>query len=80
MREKFKRYIGICKDVLMSCIRHPTVSRGYHTWFNNLFNVMKSTASCQLKQSVNPDSQNYGSSSDSEDSGTNSSSSTNSGK
>ena len=41
---------------------------------------MKFTASCQLEQSVKPDSQNYGSSSGSEDSGTNSSSSTNSGK
>ena len=41
---------------------------------------MKSTANCQLERSVKPDSQNYGSSSDSENRGTNSSSSTNSGK
>ena len=50
------------------------------TWFNKLFNVMKSTANCQPEQSIQPDSQNYGSSSDSEEKGTNSNSSTNSGK
>ena len=41
---------------------------------------MKSTANCQPEQSIQPDSQNYGSSSDSEEKGTNSNSSTNSGK
>ena len=46
------------------------------TWFNKLFNVMKSTANCQPEQSIEPDSQNYGSSSDSEERGTNSNSST----
>ena len=50
------------------------------TWFNKLFNFMKSTANCQPEQSVEPDSQNYGSSSDSEERDTNSNSSTNSGK
>ena len=39
----------------------------YGTWFNKLFNVMKSTASCQPEQSIEPDSQNYGSSSDSQE-------------
>ena len=52
----------------------------YGTWFNKLFNVMKSTANCQPEQSIQPDFQNYGSSSDSEEKGTNSNSSTNSGK
>ena len=52
----------------------------YGTWFIKLFNVMKSTANCQLEQSIEPNSQNYGSSSDSEERGTNSNSSTNSGK
>ena len=52
----------------------------YGTWFNKLFNVMKSTANCQPEQSIQPDFQNYGSSSDSEENGTNSNSSTNSGK
>ena len=37
---------------------------------------MKSTANCQPEQSIEPDSQNYGSSSDSEERGTNSNSST----
>ena len=41
---------------------------------------MKSAANCQPEQSIEPDSQNYGSSSDSEKRGTNSNSSTNSGK
>ena len=41
---------------------------------------MKSTANCQPEQSIEPDSQNYGNSSDSEKRGTNSNSSTNSGK
>ena len=41
---------------------------------------MKSTANCQPEQSIQPDSQNYGSSSDSEEKGTNSNSSANSGK
>ena len=41
---------------------------------------MKSTANCQPEQSIEPDSQNYGSSSDSEERGTNSNSSTNSEK
>ena len=41
---------------------------------------MKSTASCQPEQSIKPDSQKYGRSSDTEQRGTNSNSSTNSGK
>ena len=49
----------------------------YDTWFNKLFNVMKSTASFQPEQSVKPDSQSSGSSSGSEGTGTNSSLSAN---
>ena len=49
----------------------------YDTWFNKLFNVMKSTASFQPEQSVKPDSQSSGSSSGSEGRGTNSSLSAN---
>ena len=45
--------------------------KAYGTWFNKLFNVMKSTANCQPEQSIEPDSQNYDSSSDSEERGTN---------
>ena len=33
----------------------------YDTWFNKLFNVIKSTASFQPEQSVKPDSQSSGS-------------------
>ena len=80
-REKFKRCIGICKD---AAIKIKTASgiirfqedKEYGTSFNKLFNVMKSTANCQPEQSIEPDSQNYGSSSDSEERGTNSNSST----
>ena len=84
-REKFKRCIGICKDAAMKIKTASGVTRfqedkEYGTWFNKLFNVMKSTASCQPEQSIEPDSQNYGSSSDSEERATNSNSSTNSGK
>ena len=50
----------------------------YDTWFNKLFNVMKSTASFQPEQSVKPDSQSSCSSSGSEGRGTNSSLSANS--
>ena len=79
--EKFKRCIGICKD---AAIKIKTASgntrfqedKEYGTWFNKLFNVMKSTASCQPEQSIQPDSQNYASSSDSEEKGTNLNSST----
>ena len=52
----------------------------YGTWFNKLFNVIKTTANFQSEQSIQPGSKNYGSSSDSEEKGTNSNSSTNSGK
>ena len=84
-REKFKRCIGICKDAAMKIKTASGITRfqedkEYGTWFNKLFNVMKSTANCQPEQSIEPDSQNYGSSSDSEERGTNSNSSTNSGK
>ena len=84
-REKFKRCIRICKDAAMKIKTASGVTRFqedkvYGTWFNKLFNVMKSTADCQPKQSIEPDSQNYGSSSDFEEKGTNSNSSTNSGK
>ena len=84
-REKFKRCIGICKDAAMKIKTASGITRfqedkEYGTWFNKLFNVMKSTANCQPEQSIEPDSQNYGSSSDSEERGTNSNSSRNSGK
>ena len=80
-RKKFKRCIGICKDAAMkiktaSGMRHFQEDKEYGTWFNQLFNVMRSTANCQPEQSIEPDSQNYGSSSDSEERGTNSNSST----
>ena len=79
-REKFKRCIGICKDAAMKIKTASGITRfqedkEYGTWFNKLFNVMKSTANCQPEQSIEPDSQNYGSSSDSEERGTNSNSS-----
>ena len=45
-----------------------------------MLNITKSTASCQPKQSIEPDSQNYSSSSDSEVRGTNSNSSKSSRK
>ena len=45
-----------------------------------MFNVLKFTASCQPEQSIEPDSQKYGISSDLKQRGTNSNSSTNSGK
>ena len=45
-----------------------------------MLNITKSTASCQPEQSIEPDSQNYGSSSDSEERGTNSNSSKSSRK
>ena len=82
MREKFKRCIGICKDAAMKIKAASGITRfqedkEYGTWFNKLFDVMKSTASCQPEQSIEPDSQNYGSSSDLEERGTNSNSSTN---
>ena len=84
-REKFKRCIGIFKDASVKIkiafgITRFQEDKEYGTWFNKLFNVLKSTASCQPDQSIEPDSQNYGSSSDSEERGTNSNSSTNSGK
>ena len=84
-RGKFKRCIGICKDASMKIKTASGITRfqedkEYGTWFNKLFNAMKSTASCHPEQSTEPDSQNYGSSSDSEERGTNSNSSTNSGK
>ena len=80
-REKFKRCIGICKDAAMKIKTASGITRfqedkEYGAWFNQLFNVMKSTANCQPEQSIEPDSQNYGSSSDSEERGTNSNSST----
>ena len=80
-REKFKRCIGICKGAAMkiktaSGITRFQENKEYGTWFIKLFNVMKSTASCQPEQSIEPDFQNYGSSSDSEERGTNSNSST----
>ena len=52
----------------------------YGAWFNKLFNVMKSAATCQSEQSIEPDSQNYGSSRDLKEKDANSNSSTNSGK
>ena len=81
-REKFKRCIGICKDAAMkiktaSGITQFQEDKEHGSWFNKLFNVMESTASCQPEQSIEPpNSQNYGSSSDSEERGTNSNSST----
>ena len=84
-REKFKRCIGICKDAAMKIKTASGISRfqedkEYGTWFNKLFNVMETTANFQPEQSIQPDSQNYGSSSDSKEKGTNLNSSTNSGK
>ena len=84
-REKFKRCIRICEDAPMKIKSASGITRfeedmEYVTWFNKLFNGMKSTASCQPEQSIELDSQNYGSSSYSEGRGTNSNSSTNSGK
>ena len=84
-REKFKCNIGICKDATMKIKTASGITRfqedkEYGTCFNKLFNVMKSTANCQPEQSIEPDSQNYDSSSDSEERGTNSNASTNSGK
>ena len=84
-REKFKHCIGIFKDAAMKIKTASGITRfqedkEYGNWFNKLFNVRKYTANCQPKQSLEPDSQNYGSSSDSEERGTNSNSSTNSGK
>ena len=71
-REKLKHRSGICKDAAMkiktlSGIKWFQEDNEYGTWFNKLFNVMKSTASCQPEQSIEPDSQNYGSSSDSQE-------------
>ena len=47
-REKFKRCIGICQDAAMkttaSGITRFQEDKKYGTWFNKLFNVMKSTA------------------------------------
>ena len=70
-REKFKRCIGICKDTAMKIKTASGITRfqedkEYGTWFNKL----------QPQQSIEPDSQNYGSSSDSEQRGTNWNSST----
>ena len=84
-REKFKRCIGICKDAAMKIKTASGISRfqedkEYGTWFNKLFNVMETTANFQPEQSIQPDSQNYVSSSDSKEKGTNLNSSTNSGK
>ena len=84
-REKFKPCIGIFKDAAMKIKTASGITRfqedkEYGNWFNKLFNVMKYTANCQPKQSIEPDPQNYSSSSDSEERGTNSNSSTNSGK
>ena len=75
-RETFKRCIGICKDTAMKIKTASGDTRfqedkEYGTWFNKLFNVMKSTANCQPEQSIEPDSQNYGSSSDLEEKSTN---------
>ena len=84
-REKFKSCIGNCKDAAMkiktaSGITWFQEDKEYGTWFNKLFNVIKTTANFQPEQSIQPGSKNYGSSSDSEEKGTNSNSSTNSGK
>ena len=84
-REKFKRCIGICNDAAMKIKTASGITRfqedkEYGTWFNKLFNVIKTTANFQPEQSIQPGSKNYGSSSDSEEKGTNSNSSTNSGK
>ena len=74
-REKFKRCIVICKDAAMKIKTASGITwfqeyKEYGTWFNKLFNVMKFTASCQPEQSIEPDSWNYGSSSDLEARGT----------
>ena len=84
-REKFKSCIGNCKDAAMKIKTASGITRfqedkEYGTWFNKLFNVMETTANFQPEQSIQPDSQNYGSSSDSKEKGTNLNSSTNSGK
>ena len=84
-REKFKRCIGICKDAAMKIKTASGIARfkedkEYGAWFNKLFNVMKSAATCQSEQSIEPDSQNYGSSRDLKEKDANSNSSTNSGK
>ena len=84
-REKFKCCIEICKYAAMkiktvSGITRFQEDKEYETCFNKLFYVTKSTGSCQWEHSVEPNSQNYGSSSDSEKRYTNSNSSTNSGK
>ena len=75
------RCIGICKDAAMKLKTASGITRfqedkEYGTWFNKLFNVMKSTANCQPEQSIEPDSENYGSSSEVEERDTNSNSST----
>ena len=49
-KEKFKRCIGICQDAAMKTTA-PGITRfqgdkKYGTWFNKLFNVMKSTGNC----------------------------------
>ena len=80
-REKFKRCIGICKDAAIKIKTASGITRfqedkEYGIWFNKLFNFTKSTASCQPEQSIERNSQNYGSRSDSEERGTNSNSST----
>ena len=51
-REKFKRCIGICKDAAMKIKTASGITcfqeeKEYGTWFNNLFNVMKSITSSQ---------------------------------
>ena len=71
-REKFKHYTEVSKDAAMkiktaSGITSFQEDKECDNWFNKLFNVMKSTANCQPEQSIEPDSQNYGSSSDSEE-------------
>ena len=84
-REKFNHCIGICKNAAMKIKAGSGITRfqedkEYGSWFNKLFDAMKSTANCQPEQSLEPDSQKYVSSSDSKKRGTNSNSSTNSGK
>ena len=65
---------------IASCITRFPEDREYGTWFNKFYNVLKSTASCQPDQSIELDSQNFISSSDSEEKNTNSNSSLDSEK
>ena len=59
LRNKFKKIVSECKKAALlmrtaTGIKRYQEERGYTTWFNKFFELVKTTESCQPEQAIEP--------------------------